>query len=221
MHVDATGGSDVKNQDADTATIRRRYDRLAPFFDVLESAMERMSFARWRARQWSVLPEVQSLLEVGVGTGKNFPFYPSGPGITAIDFSPTMLQRAERQAARRGLKADLRLMDVQQLEFEPQSFDAVIGSFVFCSVPDPALGLSEIRRVLKPGGKLVLLEHVLSNQPLVAGIMQCLSPLVVRLLGANLDRRTVDTVIAAGFEIERVTDLSGDIVKLIEATRTA
>jgi ubiquinone/menaquinone biosynthesis C-methylase UbiE len=180
--------------------------------------MEVLSFREWRALQWSRVPG-PNILEVGVGTGKNFPHYPRGQSITAIDFSPAMLRRAQEKAKASGLAVDLRVMDVQRLEFGSGSFDAVVGSFVFCSVPNPEAGLAEIARVLKPGGRLVLLEHVLSDRPVAAWLMKRVSPLVVRLLGANLDRRTVESVATAGFRIEQVTDLSGRIIKLIEAVR--
>lgn len=207
-------------QNAASEVIRKRYDRIAPYFDRLESLMEARAFSRWRALQWSRV-RGPNVLEVGVGTGKNFPHYPQGLHITAIDFSPRMLRRAEQKRQASGLDVALRLMDVQRLEFPAASFDTVVGSFVFCSVPNPAAGLAEIARVLRPGGRLVLLEHVLSDRAVMAWLMKRLSPLVVRLLGANLDRRTVESVAAAGFRIECVTDLSGRIVKLIEAVRPA
>lgn len=207
----------MQESTAATEVIRRRYDRIAPFFDLLEGLMERMAFREWRAQQWSRV-QAGEILEVGVGTGKNFPFYPRGARITAVDFSHAMLQRAEVRARAQGLQVDLRCMDVQQLEFTDGAFDVVTGSFVFCSVPDPEKGLSEIRRVLKPGGQLVLLEHVLSGHPALARLMNAVNPLVVRLVGANINRRTVETVAASGFDIDRVRDLSG-IVKLIEARR--
>jgi len=198
-----------------TDIIRRRYDRIAPVFDLLESAMETIAFRGWRALQWSRV-EGSGILEVGVGTGKNFPFYPPDAQITAIDFSEAMLRRAEAKAQQSGVRVSLRVMDVQQLDFPAATFDAVVGSFVFCSVPDPRQGLEEIRRVLKPGGQLVLLEHVLSDRPFAAWLMKRVNPLVVRLLGANIDRRTIETVASSGFAIERIVDLSA-IVKLIQA----
>lgn len=200
-----------------TEFVRRRYDRLAPFFDVMEGMMERMAFRHWRSLQWSRV-EGGDILEVGVGTGKSFPFYAGDARITAIDFSRAMLQRAAAKANEQGVTVDLRWMDVQQLDFPGARFDSVVGSFVFCSVPNPHQGFSEIYRVLKPGGKLVLLEHVLSEQAGLARLMNILNPLVVRLVGANINRRTVDAVAAAGFAIDRVEHLSG-IVKLIEARR--
>lgn len=200
-----------------TEIIRRRYDRIAPFFDLFEGLMERMAFRTWRALQWSRV-QGGTILEVGVGTGKNLPFYPAHSNITAVDFSQAMLERARIKARARNLTVDLRWMDVEQLDFPDARFDAVVGSFVFCSVPDPEKGLAEIHRVLKPGGQLVLLEHVLSERPWLARLMQMLNPLVVRLVGANINRRTVQNVAASGFAIERIGDLSG-IVKLIEARR--
>lgn len=200
-----------------TEVIRGRYDRIAPFFDLMEGIMELMAFRRWRTLQWRRV-EGHDILEVGVGTGKSFPFYPSGCRITAVDFSRAMLQRAAAKAEQQRVTVELRCMDVQRLDFPDAHFDTVVGSFVFCSVPDPRRGLREIHRVLKPGGRLVLLEHVLSERPWLAKLMRAVNPLVVRLAGANINRETVANVAAAGFTIERVDHLSG-IVKLIEAQR--
>ncbi len=99
-------------------------------------------------------------LEVGVGTGKNLPYYPREVEITAIDFSPGMLKRARKKASTDDLRVALIEMDVQQLDFPDNYFDTVFATFVFCSVPDPVAGLKELKRVCKPEGKLLLLEHM-------------------------------------------------------------
>ena len=99
------------------------------------------------------------------------------------------------------------------------SFDAAVSTCVFCSVPDPVQGLSEVRRVLRPGGRAILLEHVRSRNRFLGWLMDLLNPLVVRLSGANINRDTVGNVERAGLRVVRVTDLLFGIVKLIEAER--
>jgi ubiquinone/menaquinone biosynthesis C-methylase UbiE len=201
----------------ETEIIKHRYDRIAPFFDALEGAMEKMLFGAWRQRLWSRV-EPGKILEVGVGTGKNFPYYPVGAQVAAIDFSAAMLARARRKI---GLQqnVDLRLMDVQQLDFPDASFDTVIATFVFCSVPSPLQGLQEARRVLKPGGRLLLLEHVLSGKRWLAALMNAVNPLAVALVGANINRDTVQNVRLGGFSEVVVDPASGDVIKLIAARK--
>ena len=198
-----------------TALTRDRYDRLARVYDLMEALIERFSFRRWRARLWSRV-RGERILEVGVGTGKNMPFYPPEAQVTAVDLSEKMLAQAQERTQQLDLEVDLRLMDVQHLDFPDDSFDAAVASFVFCSVPDPALGLRELARVVKPGGQIILLEHVRARPPILGKIMDWLNPLVVRIMGANINRRTVENVQKAGLPLREVEDLtSSGIVKLI------
>jgi ubiquinone/menaquinone biosynthesis C-methylase UbiE len=160
------------------------------------------------------------VLEVGIGTGKNMPFYPEGPQFSGIDLTPGMLERARKRARQLGLDLELSLGDVQALDFADASFDTVVASFVFCSVPDPRLGLRELGRVVKPEGRILLMEHVRSAKPLLGSLMDLLNPVVVRIVGANINRRTVENARGAGLAIDSVIDLGvGDIFKLITAFR--
>lgn len=201
-----------------TAVTQARYQRLAPFYDRMEGLVERR-YQPWRRRLWALVngPEV---LEIGVGTGKNIPFYPPDLPITAIDLTPGMLERAQRRAAVAGAQVDLRLGDAQQLDFPGNTFDEVVTTFVFCSVPDPVMGLQEAVRVLKPGGRLLLIEHMRSASPLLGALMDALNPLVVRMMGANINRRTVDNVQRSGLRVQKVEDVGmGGIFKLIVALK--
>jgi ubiquinone/menaquinone biosynthesis C-methylase UbiE len=198
----------------ETETTRRRYDRIAPVYDLMEGMAEHRAMRGWREQLWSLV-EGRRILEVGVGTGKNITFYPSGAEVTAIDFSPGMLARARAMAARENVVADLRLMNVEHLEFPDTSFDAVVTSCVFCSVPDPIKGFREIRRVLQPEGRGYFLEHVLSRRRVVKQTMQAANPVVVRVMGANINRDTRQNLERAGLLVESESDLWMDIVKLL------
>lgn len=205
-------------QDKTTEITKRRYNRIAPLYDLMEGLIERSRYSKWRELLWSKV-EGANILEVGVGTGKNFPYYPSDVEITAVDFSEKMLRRAKDKASKQNMKIRLQQMDVQNLRFEDDTFDTVVASFVFCSVPDPVRGLLEIERVCKPGGKVALLEHVLSANRILGWLMNLANPIVVRLMGANINRRTVENVTRSGLVVEAVTDLGARIFKLIEAKK--
>lgn len=202
----------------DSNKVRQRYDRLAPYFDGLEGFLEGLLFRRLRKRLWAQAAGAH-ILEVGVGTGKNFPFYPEDARITGIDFSPKMLEMARRKQQRKQVAVDLALMDVQYLDYADNSFDTVIASFVFCSVPKPRKGLKELYRVCKPGGQVLLLEHVLSSNKVVAMLMNLLNPLVFNVLGANINRQTLKSVQACPFQKIFVDPSSSDMIKLIRAVK--
>jgi len=207
----------MSTQGKATETTRRRYNRIAPFYDFMEGLAE-TRYSKWRHLLWSKV-EGTHILEVGVGTGKNFPYYPEDAEVTAIDFSGQMLKRAQDKAFKTRVGVRLLQMDAQHLGFEDNAFDTVVASFVICSVPDPVRGLAEVERVLRPGGKVVLLEHVLSANRIVGCLMNWANPLVVRVMGASINRRTVDNVIKSGLMLKQVTDLGFGIFKLIEARK--
>ncbi|MGB9699554.1 MAG: class I SAM-dependent methyltransferase [Thermodesulfobacteriota bacterium] len=198
-------------------SVARKYDRLAAIFDFLENPMEVMGAKKWRKRLLAQV-EGDKILEVGVGTGKNFPYYPPQKSVTGIDISKKMLSKAALKAAQLKLSIPLFNMDVQDLKFSSGSFDAVVSTFVFCSVADPDKGLQEIKRVLKPGGKIFFLEHV-RPQGIKGRIFDFLNPLFFRLLGNNINRRTARIIKNVGLRILHEEDLFGDVFKFIKAER--
>jgi len=200
--------------DEATSLTQKRYDRQAGLFDFWEAPIEALGFKRLRKRLWSEVHGAR-ILEVGVGTGKNLPYHPEGSRSVAVDLSPRMLRRAARKADRLGRDVDLVLADAQRLPFRDGAFDAAAATFVFCSVPDPVLGLREVRRVVRQDGGLHLLEHVRSRNPIVGRLMDWTNPLWVRVSGANINRDTVANVQMASFELESVKSRMFGILKLI------
>jgi len=198
--------------------VKARFDRIAWIYDLMESPMEWMSASDWRRELIGTVSG--KVLEVGVGTGKNLPYYPPGTELTGVDISPKMLKRAQGKAEALGMKAEFSVMDIEQMTFPDESFDYVVSTFVFCSVPDPLRGLQEVRRVLRKQGTALFLEHVRSENRILGHIMDLLNPVVRSLIGPNISRRTVENVKKSGLEIISVEDMgSSTIMKKIVARR--
>lgn len=182
-----------------TLSIRHLFDRLATGYDLGMLPLEVMVLSRLRRQ---AIPSVRGrVLEVGVGTGINLPLYPPAARVVALDFSAPMLRRAVHrpvQAHIHGVQAD-----IHHLPFPADTFDAVTGSLVFCSVVDPERALGEVHRVLRPGGQLVLLEHT-RGRGLGAWLTDRLHPLWLAWNGVcHLNRETGQEVQKAGFRLEQ------------------
>lgn len=198
-----------------TNAVQARYNRIAPIYDLMEEMHPR--FRKWRPRAWSLI-EGSRILEVGVGTGRNIHYHPEKADITGIDFSDKMLVRAHQRLSDLGRSANLMQMDAQAMSFSDDSFDGAIATCVFCSVPDPVLGLHEVKRVVKPGSSVILLEHGRTKNSLMNFLLDLFDPLIAFLMGAHINRDTVETVRRAGLDIIQVEMLDAmGMFKLIVA----
>lgn len=196
-----------------TEQTKKRYDRISAIYDLLD----RITVPH-QLREKAVRLAQGNVLEVGVGTGINLPLFSQDIAFTGIDLSFKMLQKARARAQALNMQVDLLQMDIQQLDFPDDTFDTVLATCVFCSVPDPVLGLQEVRRVCKREGQVVLLEHMRSEIPLLGLLMDILNPVVARTFGNNINRRTLDNIKKAGLHVKRVENLKADIYKLIVAS---
>lgn len=202
----------------ETRTIQKRYNRIAPIYDLIEVIVEQLVFNQWREGLWSHA-NGREVLEVGVGTGKNLRYHPNHVRVTAIDFSSKMMARAMRRRSQ-AMSTEARFLqtDAQHLAFADDTFDAAVATFVFCSVPDAVLGLKEVKRVVRARGQVLLLEHVRINAPIIGPLMDLLDPVIVSVMGTHIVRHTVENVQKAGLVIDRIEEFApGAVVKLIHA----
>jgi ubiquinone/menaquinone biosynthesis C-methylase UbiE len=191
------------------------YQRIAPLYDLLDLPFE---YGRYRAIRPLLFAGLSGrVLDVGVGTGRNMPFYPPGAEMVGIDLSPAMLARAKRRRSKRGVKVELRPGDVTRLEFPDASFDAVVATFLFCVLPEAqqAPALAELRRVVKPGGDIRLLEYVRPTGAVRQVIARLWEPWMRFAYGAGFDRRTEEHVSEAGLEVVEARFVVDDLVKFL------
>lgn len=186
----------------ETQATQRRYDRIAPFYDMMERFSNQSD---WHERVWSLV-EGPQVLEVGVGTGKNIPYYPVDVHVTGIDLSERMLARARERATEFDKNVTLLEMDAQDMDFADDTFDSAVTTCVYCSVPNPVLGMREMKRVVKLGGRVIMLEHMRAHNEVLGTLMDLVDPLVSRM-GPHINRETVDNVHQAGLEVEEIDEL--------------
>jgi demethylmenaquinone methyltransferase/2-methoxy-6-polyprenyl-1,4-benzoquinol methylase len=192
-----------------------RYERIAPFYDLLDLPFERSRYKALRPLMFQDLGG--HLLDAGVGTGRNCAFYPLGAIVSGIDTSPAMLARAHRRCPILSAAGRLYRMDVTELEFPTESFDAAVATFLFCVLPDhlqvPAL--RELGRVVKRGGSIRLLEYVRPTGTVRRIMSRIWQPWVSWAYGAGFDRQTEKHVPAAGLELVESRYVVDDLVKLL------
>ena len=195
----------------------QRYQRIAPVYDLLDLPFEYGRYRRIRRLLFQGLSG--RLLDAGVGTGRNFPFYPPGSQVVGIDISAAMLARAEPRRKSAAAKVELRQMDVTCLEIPDRTFDAAVATFLFCVLPEelqvPAL--KELGRVVKPGGSVRLLEYVRPQRTVRRVLARLWEPWIAWAYGASFDRRTEEHIPEAGLELTEARFVVDDLVRLMSA----
>lgn len=191
------------------------YGRSGRLYDILDFPFE---YGRYRRLRPQIFTELSGrILDAGVGTGRNMPFYPEGSEVTGIDVSPAMLERAAERRAKLDRVVELFEMDVRHTSFPDNHFDAVVATFLFCVLNDdqqlPAL--RELSRVCRPNGEIRLLEYTYSQIPVRRLAMRLWSPWVRMLYGAAFDRETERYIPDAGLELVERRFVLHDIIRML------
>jgi ubiquinone/menaquinone biosynthesis C-methylase UbiE len=204
--------------DPDPTERQRRYwDKHAGSYDREMAFFERVLFGDGRA--WVCRQATGRVLEVAVGTGRNLAYYPDTVSLTGIDASPAMLAIARRRAGDLGRDVGLQVGDAQALAFPDGAFDTVVCTLSLCGIPDPERAVAEMKRVLRPDGRLLLLDHVAGAHWDVRALQRLLETVTVRVGGEHLLRRPLVQVQAAGFQIERRERYKRGVVERLVARR--
>lgn len=203
------------NIDKETQSTRVKYNRNSGFYDLMEFPIELLWYRKWRKRLLAEIENGKKILEVGVGTGKNSRFYSDSVTAFGIDLSEGMFAKAIEH----GRMGQMRLAqaDVQHLPFRDDSFDIVVATFVFCSVPDPVVGFREVLRVLKADGQSLLLEHVLPKNAALARAFNCFDKWIAPSTGVHINRRTEDNIRKAGLSLVEEKHLFGSIYRFFRS----
>jgi len=200
-----------------TARWRRYWDKHAKGYDRQMTFFDRRLFGD--TRTWVCTRAHGEVLEVAIGTGLNLPHYPEGVRLTGVDFSPAMLAIARRRASELGVQVDLREGDAQALDVPDASFDTVVCTFGLCAIPNYRQAVAEMGRVLRPGGLLLLADHVASTARPVRAVQRLLELVTVPLQGEHFLRRPLESVRAQGFEVEIQERFTRGIVERVAARK--
>ena len=203
----------------ETDRIRRIFDKQAPKYDRTMARFERLLFAG--TRRWACSRAEGDVLEIAVGTARNLDYYPEGTALTGVELSPEMAALGRRRADQVGREIDIRVGDAEALEFADESFDTVVCTFSLCTIPNEAAAVGEAMRVLRPGGRFVLAEHVRSPNRVVRAIQRILDPLAHRFGGDHLLREPLDPLGEVGFEVTELERSKAGYVELVSARKPA
>ena len=199
-----------------TDLTKKRYDRISKVYDLMEKPIEVALFRHWRK---DLLRMVSGeVLEVGVGTGKNIPYYGDEASVVAVDISKKMLERARKKATIAITKPSFVVMDTENLALKNHSFGTIVATFVYCSVPDAVKGFLELKRVCKQEGRILLLEHVRSRQPLLGKLMDVLNPLTLRVAEFKINRETGRNIKCGGLNLILEKNLKWNVIEFFMAS---
>jgi ubiquinone/menaquinone biosynthesis C-methylase UbiE len=202
---------------SESQRVRDIFDREAPKYDRQISFFEKVLFGG--GREWVCSQAEGEVLEIAAGTGRNLPFYPPSVRLTMTEFTPAMLEIANQRKAELGREAELREGDAQQLDFPDENFDTVVCTLGLCTIPDDRAAVREVRRVLRPGGRFLLLEHVRSPRRVIRAVQRLLDPLAVRFEGDHIAREPLEHLRTEGFGVERVERSKLGIVERVVARK--
>lgn len=182
-----------------TAKARRVWDAMAPRYDEDISFVERTWFVG--GRRWVGDRATGEVLEVAIGTGRSLPFYPPDVTLTGVELSPAMLDVARQRANELAVDVDLREADAESLPFGDESFDTVVCTLSLCAIPDHGKAVAEMARVLRPGGRLLLLDHIGSRWWPVWAVEWLIERFTIRAMGEHMTRRPAPMLAPAGLEV--------------------
>lgn len=188
----------------------RVFDRQAKQYATKQ---EPKSQQQWRRK---LLQEAKGeVLELAVGAGANFPFYPPGVHVTATDFSKEMLMKARRTAVEYGVVAEFKQADIETLEFADHSFDTIVSTLSFCSYENPVQVLNNLQRWCKPDGKILFMEHGISSNRVLAVAQKLFDPLLYRMVGCHHTRNIPNLIRDSGLAVTKIESHWIDMVHLI------
>ena len=211
----------LRMADSDNAQVERVFDKLAPRYDRSMLRCER--FFLGHGREWASKLAQGEVLEIAVGTGLNLAHYPPSARVLGIDLSGAMVRVARDRIAAAGLADRVRVEvgDVQVLDLPDETFDTVVSTYTFCTIPDPASAAKEAFRILRPGGRFLLVEHGPSANRVICGAQKVLDPLFVRFQADHITRNPVPYVEGAGFQVGEVQRSRAGIVFRVVARKAA
>ena len=212
MHMATPSG-----RSRETQRVLHLYEKEAHKYDRQMRFFERLLFTG--GREWVCAQAAGEVLEIAIGTGRNLPHYPPDVQLTGIELSPAMLELARARACELGRQVDLRVGDAQALEFPDESFDTVVSTLTLCTIPDDRVAVAEVRRVLRPDGRFLLLEHVRSRLLPVRLAQRMLDPLAVRFEADHLLREPLEQLQAEGFVVESLERSKLGIVERVAARK--
>jgi len=214
-----TSTAKARTGETPAARQKRVWDKSAPSYDKQIAFFERVQFGG--GREWLGERAHGRVLEVAIGTGRNLPHYPPDTTVAGIELSPAMLAIARQRAAGLGRDVDLQEGDAEHLPFGDASFDTVVCALSLCTIPSPAAAIGEMKRVLVPGGRLLLLDHIGSTWPPVYAAQWLLERITIRAAGEHFTRRQLPLVHADGFQVVETERLKAGTVERIHAVKPA